>query len=911
MTDMTPANNGPIGELIDGRYSVVRRIADGGMATVYEATDVRLGRTVALKMMHTQLAQGPHRDQFIRHFRREARSAARIANPHIVQVYDFGEWRGLDFLVMEYVDGSNLRYEMARQGRFSVERMLHVVGETLDGLAAAHREGVVHRDIKPENILLNRRGHVQITDFGLAKAASQATMATTGMLLGTASYLAPEMIERNLATKQGDLYSVGVMAWELICGVVPFESDNVMTVVFKHVHDDIPDLKTIYPDIPEKVSAFVRHLTMRAPEARPKDADAALEEYHALVQALTPGQLAWRAQQAPSPQAVGSTMSRLAGLVANPATDGAAARGMAINPTTGQVEDIAVATAATNETPAVPAPPASPADGAGRNGAAQAAADQAGATSTDGAAEQMVDTARIPRTAGSRPAHMPTVHEQDDDTAQYDTPDTPANGVPTPTPSASDTPYDTPETAPADTPASGPSAPVPPRSVPAPPRRSTPSAPSPAAPLPDGIVADAFTFASDTAPDAPDAPSTSAPAPAPSHASSGVLPATEPGATTRLPNAAPLQRTTVFDTPSGTTAPQDSRTLVYAPSSDAEAARDMPTEPIDRKAAKKHTGVKLAVTLLLTLLLLAGASAVWWFFSGPGSYNELPAASDVECAAGAQCTVEGAGWDSYRQTLDGLGIVYQVTERNDDTVAAGHIISTTPSTVGSHVSIRGGIVDVVVSRGPVMVTVPSDILDASSANGSDPVTALTNAGFTNVVHDGSNDQYSLTVPEGAAISVDPAPGTTVDHNTQVTVVLSRGPKPVTFPDVVGKTRQDVEKALSDDQLNVTWKEEYSDSVESGVVISASSSAGDTLHWGDSVTVTVSRGPEMATVPNVVGKSYDDAAATLSALGFQVQKKTTILGDWTDQVRQQSVSAGDTVRIRDTNGNPTVIELTVV
>lgn len=837
MTDMTAANNGPIGELIDGRYSVVRRIADGGMATVYEATDVRLGRAVALKMMHTQLAQGPHRDQFIRHFRREARSAARIANPHIVQVYDFGEWRGLDFLVMEYVDGSNLRYEMARQGRFSVGRMLHVVGETLDGLAAAHREGVVHRDIKPENILLNRRGHVQITDFGLAKAASQATLATTGMLLGTASYLAPEMIERNLATKQGDLYSVGVMAWELICGVVPFESDNVMTVVFKHVHDDIPDLATIYPDIPEKVSAFVRHLTMRAPEARPQDADAALEEYHTLMQALTPEQLAWRAQRAPSPQATGSTMSALAGLVANPATDGAAARGMAINPTTGQVEDITVATAATNETPAAPAPPAQPADGAGRNGGArngteQAAADMAGAETADDDAEQTTDTARIPRTADSRPAHMPTGHAQND-TTRHDTPDTPGNGAPSPAPSV--------------------------------------------------------------------------------------------GATTRLPNAAPLSRTTVLDTPTppraaatphpgmpnDTPAPQDSPTLVYPAAASEAATHDMPTEPIDRKATKKHTGAKLVITLVLTLLLLAGASAVWWFFSGPGSYNELPAASDVECAEGAQCTVEGADWDSYRQTLDRLGIAYQVTERNDDTVPAGHIISTTPSTVDSHVSIRGGIVDVVVSQGPVMVTVPSDILDKSSANGSDPLTALTNAGFTNVVHDASNDRYSLTVPEGAAISVDPAPGTTVDHNTQVTVVLSRGPKPVTFPDVVGKTRQDVDRTLSDDQLNVTWKEDYSDSVESGVIISASSSAGDTLHWGDSVTVTVSKGPEMATVPNVVGKNYDDAAATLSALGFQVQKKTTILGDWTDQVRQQSVSAGDTVRIRDTNGNPTVIELTVV
>lgn len=194
---MTEAANVPDGLVIEGRYRIVRRIAEGGMATVYRAMDERLDRTVAIKIMHTQLAQGPHREQFVERFRREAKSAAAIANPHIVQVYDTGEYNGLDYLVMEYVHGVNLRHEMNTQRTFTVRETLRILSETLDGLSAAHRIGVVHRDIKPENILLNDRGRVQITDFGLAKAASQATLSTTNMLLGTAAYLAPEMIEHN------------------------------------------------------------------------------------------------------------------------------------------------------------------------------------------------------------------------------------------------------------------------------------------------------------------------------------------------------------------------------------------------------------------------------------------------------------------------------------------------------------------------------------------------------------------------------------------------------------------------------------------------------------------------------------------------------------------------------------------
>ncbi|OZG63392.1 serine/threonine protein kinase [Bifidobacterium lemurum] len=286
MTEAFEEPNGRTMPTIDGRYRVVRKIAEGGMATVFEAVDERLDRTVAVKVMHTQLAQGPHRDQFVERFRREAKSAAAIANPHIVQVYDTGEFNGLDYLVMEYVHGVNLRHEMNQQRTFSVRETLRVVSETLDGLASAHRAGVVHRDIKPENILLNSRGHVQITDFGLAKAASQATLSSTGMLLGTAAYLAPEMIENNQATPQGDLYSVGIMAWEMLSGDVPFHSDNPVTLVFKHVHEDVPSVATVCPGIAPAVAEFLAHLTARQVDRRPASAVEAADELRALTASL-------------------------------------------------------------------------------------------------------------------------------------------------------------------------------------------------------------------------------------------------------------------------------------------------------------------------------------------------------------------------------------------------------------------------------------------------------------------------------------------------------------------------------------------------------------------------------------------------------------------------------------------------
>ena len=703
------------GQLIDGRYRVVREIAQGGMATVYEASDERLNRTVALKVMHTQLAQGAHREQFIERFRREAQSAAQIANPHIVQVYDTGEFNGLAYLVMEYVHGVNLRYEMNQQGTFTVRETLRIIGEILEGLAAAHQVHVVHRDIKPENIMLNDRGRVQITDFGLAKVASSATLSSTGMLLGTAAYLPPETIERNEATPQGDLYAVGIMAWEMLTGSVPFISENPVTLVFKHVHEDVPAVALQCPGIDAGVSRFIEHLTQRSEQARPADAGAALLELKQLCNSLDPN--AWMYRKPSSP------------------ADGAASAGTA----------------------ATPAPPAPPAQA------------QSEASALDAMTSPMRPNTTTPINAGSTQVLNTPEQNNGATTAAQATTAMPANGN---------------------------------------------------------------------------------------------------------------------GTPEGTT-------------------------PVSAKRGRKA----LIIAIVALIVAVACAGGAWWYFLGPGSYWKIPKPTDVTCKADSACSLEGASWKQYERVLKNAGIPYSIAKDYSDTVDEGHVISATvagsPVAVDSHVSMRQQQkVNIVISKGMRMSTIPDDILDTTSANGKSPLEALKQAGFTNVKHDAAKDEYSLTAPEGSALSITPEPGTTLRHGARVTVSLSKGPMPVTMPDIAGRAKDEASRTLDDLKLKATFTEEFSDTVAAGEVISTSVPKDTQLHWGDAVEVTVSKGPETVTMPNVVGKTYDEASAMLKALGLDV-KKSAPLGDLTHVVRLQSPSAGDQVRVRDDNGDKTVVTLTVV
>lgn len=706
---MSEAANAPGGQVIDGRYRIVRKIAEGGMATVYQAVDERLERNVAIKIMHIQLAQGSHRDQFVERFRREAKSAAAIANPHIVQVYDTGEYNGLEYLVMEYVHGVNLRYDMNQSGTFNVRETLRIVTETLDGLASAHQAGVVHRDIKPENILINDRGHVQITDFGLAKAASQATLSSTGMLLGTAAYLAPEMIENNQATTEGDLYSVGVMAWEMLAGDIPFTASNPVTLVFKHVHEDVPSVATQCEGVDRQVAAFIARLSARNMQDRPKDAVTALQEIHELAASLPPAALAYRKRMSQHyRQSLGEE---------------------------GRI---------TADTP--------------------------------------VETALEPPTA----------------------------------------PLDMAET------------------------------------LPLSDAAD---------------------------------------------NTSAL--------------PRDASTQVYAKQEAGTDSTDTPKDAAgqdETAVVSKKSRLPVIITLIAVFALCAsGGGFAWWYYLGPGSYWSMPRPTDLSCVPAKECKVANVDWKSYEGTLKALGIPYTAKEQYSDTIAKGKVISTNPAAVGAHVSKRANqIVTVAVSLGVKRATVPADISDVNSSDGKQPLQALTNAGFTNVAHDASKDQYSLNLPAGTIQSLNVAPGATLPHNQAIAVQLSKGPMPVSMPNVVGHGKAQAQSAFNNEKLKANYSEQYSDTVPAGTVISASMPPGTQLHWGDSVNVVVSKGPEMVTIPNVVGQRSDVARSTLEVLGLKVQgqSQTTLLPSQDKQVASQSPAAGSQVRKRGTDGNPTTVTLKI-
>ena len=263
-----------IGLLVDERYRVTRRLARGGMATVYVAQDERLDRPVALKVMHPHLADS---DAFVERFRREARSAARIVHPGVVSVFDQGVVTGQGFLVMELIDGTNLRQLLRAQGAFTIPQALRYTTDTLEALRAAHRVGVIHRDIKPENILVPSDGPAKVTDFGLARAASEVSMSSTGNMLGTVAYIAPEIATTAEADARSDIYSVGIMLYEMLTGAVPWAGESPLQIASHHVSDNVPSPSAAQPWIPREIDDLVAALTARDPANRPADASDAID----------------------------------------------------------------------------------------------------------------------------------------------------------------------------------------------------------------------------------------------------------------------------------------------------------------------------------------------------------------------------------------------------------------------------------------------------------------------------------------------------------------------------------------------------------------------------------------------------------------------------------------------------------
>jgi serine/threonine-protein kinase len=265
-----------IGRLVDGRYEVRSRIARGGMATVYLATDLRLERRVAIKVMHGHLADD---ESFKQRFIQEARSAARLAHPNVVNVFDQGQDADSAYLVMEYLPGITLRDLLQEYGSLTAEQTLDISEAVLAGLAAAHRAGIVHRDLKPENVLLADDGRIKIGDFGLARAAS-ANTATGAALLGTVAYLSPELVTRGIADTRSDIYAVGIMMYEMLTGEQPFTGEQPMQIAYQHANDAVPTPSSRNPRVPAELDELVLWATTRDPEQRPRDARAMLDQLH-------------------------------------------------------------------------------------------------------------------------------------------------------------------------------------------------------------------------------------------------------------------------------------------------------------------------------------------------------------------------------------------------------------------------------------------------------------------------------------------------------------------------------------------------------------------------------------------------------------------------------------------------------
>ena len=278
------------GELIDNRYQLIRLVANGGMAAIYEGLDTRLDRKVAVKIMHSHLAQD---EAFVNRFIREAKAAAALSHPNIVAVQDQGWNQGgvpAVFLVMELIEGNTLREYLNERGRFEIKDAINYLTPILGALAAAHALGIVHRDVKPENILISHDGHVKIADFGLARGEiiGSTMTAESSVILGSVSYLSPEQVQRGVADARSDVYAVGIIAFEMLTGEKPFIGESPIQIAYMHVNQDIPPLRSKRKEIPISLDSLISKATNRDPDLRPRNAGDFLNALLAIHVELDP-----------------------------------------------------------------------------------------------------------------------------------------------------------------------------------------------------------------------------------------------------------------------------------------------------------------------------------------------------------------------------------------------------------------------------------------------------------------------------------------------------------------------------------------------------------------------------------------------------------------------------------------------
>ena len=274
--------------LVDGRYRILRRIGSGGMADVYCAEDSHLGRQVAIKVLHRRFAQD---QEFVERFRREAKSAAGLNHPNVVGVFDRGEHEGTYYIAMEFLTGRTLKDIVTTEAPLSQERVIDIGTQILEAAGFAHRHGVIHRDFKPHNVIVDDLGHAKVTDFGIARAGA-SEMTETGSIMGTAQYLSPEQAQGHAVTATSDLYSIGVMLYEMLAGRLPFEGDSAVAVALKHLSEQPPPISQWRPDVHPALEAVVMAALAKDPTQRWQSAEdlaAALEAARAQIESGSNG----------------------------------------------------------------------------------------------------------------------------------------------------------------------------------------------------------------------------------------------------------------------------------------------------------------------------------------------------------------------------------------------------------------------------------------------------------------------------------------------------------------------------------------------------------------------------------------------------------------------------------------------
>lgn len=263
------------GQKISDRYQIIKSIGEGGMANVYLAYDTILDRNVAVKVLRGDLASD---EKFVRRFQREALSASSLSNPNIVEVYDVGEDNGEYYIVMEYIEGKHLKQLLKKRGKLTVPEVIDITLQITNGLSVAHDSYIIHRDIKPQNILILENGLIKITDFGIAVAMNATQLTQTNSVMGSVHYLPPEQASGKGATLQSDIYSIGILMYELLTGKLPFKGDNAVEIALKHLKEPMPSIRDEIADIPQSVENIILKSTAKNPKNRYSDAREMYED---------------------------------------------------------------------------------------------------------------------------------------------------------------------------------------------------------------------------------------------------------------------------------------------------------------------------------------------------------------------------------------------------------------------------------------------------------------------------------------------------------------------------------------------------------------------------------------------------------------------------------------------------------